>query len=248
MFLMDAIVPIANRVLRKLGIKEIPSQTLCTLDLVDGNAEIDKQISLKVGDSYAVTLNGEKYTLMAAYFEQSEMTYLGNLAATGIPGATDTGEPFFVAEIYDVGKWSVFAVAPGINGKLTIGTAETITPIDKKYLPGPVVIDLDKYGSPTTVTGILWELLGAGGGKRANVDIGSLFDDLKTDNPVRVRFSYPSGGEFMTIAVDGVTIVRTAKRVEQLCFSCVIAQGSVISSVAVTITPSGYITMSVTVA
>ena len=124
----------SNQALQKLGIKEEPAKTLCILELVDGFARLDKRIFLEVGTTYTVDINGDKYTVVTFLDEASNAVCLGNGASIGYPGAADTGEPFFASEVYD-DNWCVIAMAPGISGKLTISTAETITPIDSKYLP-----------------------------------------------------------------------------------------------------------------
>lgn len=117
---------------------------------------------------------------------------------------------------------------------------ETLHPIDPKYLLK--VIDLDKYGSETTITTTLLTLLESGGGNQTVADMGSLFADLNRESPIRVQFTFMD----TVVIVNGATLVKVpGNGVGQMCFECVINNNGTVLRVAVTISSNGHITLGV---
>lgn len=257
MFINDAIAPIANRVLRKLGIKETTEEKVLLDDPLAPGDEFgpgtgsmqEGSLGLVVGKTYTITTDSGTYQAVCKKVPDIEANYLGNPFLFGLD---DTGETFIVVDDNNSEMITAIDFNSGTHIKVSEVT-ETIHPISDKYLPsgGVKVIDLDTYGTTQTITGVLIELLSANGGKKNGADLGNLFADLNTGSTVRVKFSYPSGivGEnFMLnpVVVDGVTTVWSNGSPVQLSFSCVINNNGTVLSVAVTIFVTGDITLSMT--
>lgn len=82
---------------------------------------------------------------------------------------------------------------------------------------GLAIIDLDTYGvQPINL--ILGSLFQQNGGKMENVDLGDLMEDLLTDKPLCMKFTF---GENVP-HVYGVTAVRYSGRCVQLCANIMI--------------------------
>ena len=112
-------------------------------------------IGLEVGKTYTVTTDSRSYTAVCK--EMSGTLLLGN--ANFIMDTLDnTGETFCVVEMDD-GAGLMTVAMDANNGTHMKVSAETIVPIDPKYLPNTVV-DFDKLG----LTAPILELFNTGGG------------------------------------------------------------------------------------
>ena len=102
----------------------------------------------------------------------------------------------------------------------------------------PKVIDLDTYTyAGADLSTILLMLFQDGGGTRILDETVGLFDNLKTNRPIKVKFTFGA----VVVNVMGVTIVTTAgsDNVAQLCFECVINTGTTVYRVAAMFLKSG---------
>lgn len=147
MFLMDAIAPIVNRVLRKLGIREGQIRGKQVLGIAEeysfdvdeetgvGNVWIDDQgLVLEKGKTYEVVVDGKSYHCQAD-------DYFGMGYFLGSKEQTYSDYPFHI----NGDKSTIDLYVKGTETTHTVDVyevTETITPIDPKYLPGvclPVV-------------------------------------------------------------------------------------------------------------
>lgn len=107
--------------------------------------------------------------------------------------------------------------------------AETTHPIDPKYLPGPVVIDLDKYG----ITEVLLALFQNGGGTFSGNDIEDFWEAVNTEKQLKVSFMFPPNSR---VHVNNVTAVRATfsdkEQTVQVSFECIINNKGTVYRVA----------------
>lgn len=127
-----------SRVLRELGVKTEPGKVLLK-ETTASYGVVTEYIGLAVGKTYNVSFLGG--TFQAVCKAGEEIRYIGNLSLL-IEDAENTGEAFCIAEVVEDGEngtvWS-FSVE---GEEFTVSTAETIHPINPKFLPGvclPVV-------------------------------------------------------------------------------------------------------------
>ena len=106
------------------------------------------RVHLEVGKTYTVTLDSGAFSAVCkeGLLEGSIVCFLGNAI---IVGGEDTGEPFFVCSDYVAEAESVHTLVVDMNGgtKCVIATAETIVPIDPKFLPDTVATKADIFGA-----------------------------------------------------------------------------------------------------
>lgn len=107
-------------------------------------------------------------------------------------------------------------------GNAILHTEQTLTPEQQAQArdnigAGMVLINLDTYGTQP-INLILGSLFQQGGGKMENVDIGDLMEDLLTDKPLCMKFTF---GENVP-HVYGVTAVRYRGQCVQLCANLMI--------------------------
>lgn len=135
----------------------------------------------------------------------------------------------------------LYAISTEQGYLAAIEFAETIHPINPKYLPGvclPKVIDLDTYGD-TPVGTILGTLMASGGGQERATGIDGLFADLDTDSPVVFKFTVSGVG---SIGVSGATIVKEAtKGVTGFSFQCITVLNNSLTRVSVIMDRTGAI-------
>lgn len=101
-------------------------------------------------------------------------------------------------------------------------TTQTLTPEQQAQArdnigAGMALIDLDTYGE-TPINLILGSLFQQNGGKMENVDIGDLMEDLLTDKPLCMKFTFGDNVPH----VYGVTAVRYRGQCVQLCANLMI--------------------------
>lgn len=107
-------------------------------------------------------------------------------------------------------------------GNAILHTAQPLTPEQQAQArenigAGLALIDLDTYGTQP-INLILGSLFQQNGGKMENVDLGDLMEDLLTDKPLCVKFTF---GENVP-HVYGVTAVRYSGRCVQMCANIMI--------------------------
>ena len=93
-----------------------------------------------VGEEYTVVVNGTEYKVTAQ--EYSDIVYLGDMSSM-LPPLVGNGEPWGIVSGQGM---NIFAWADGTKSDTTLsitGTAETIYPIDKKFLPSGVLPVVD---------------------------------------------------------------------------------------------------------
>ena len=136
----------------------------------------------------------------------------------GVP-AKPTGEAAGMG--MSEGVYITLLATPMRISKITF--AETITPIDKKYLPVNVV-DLDKYG----ITEVLLALFQNGGGTFSGNDVGDFWEAVNTENQLKISFMFPPDSR---VHVNNITAVRATfsdgEKTVQVCFECIINKGTV---------------------
>ena len=217
MFINDAIAPIVNRVLRKLGIKdEIKVLTY------DGNATWDKLVSVH-GMMFAEIADK---AIAPEAIVRVVATVGGNVAEKSkgelaIQWDTDDvgGRGYYVFTEWEGQQMPILSSWWSANGSEVLAVlsdsdigayvsrieTETITPIDPKYLPGvclPVVVDFDELGITNCVLGLFDENGGT--------------EDLFENNPYgvdvdRVCQAFPTGAGFsakLTVPNTGVMHVN----------------------------------------
>lgn len=107
-------------------------------------------------------------------------------------------------------------------GNAILHTAQPLTPEQQAQArenigAGLALIDLDTYGMQP-INLILGSLFQQNGGEVKNVDIGDLMEDLLTDKPLCMKFTF---GENVP-HVYGVTAVRYSGRCVQMCANIMI--------------------------
>ena len=95
-------------------------------------------MSFVSGIKYTVTIDGTAYETLGWEFSAEGMTAtgLGNLSLAGVPGGTDTGEPFTIMAIPGNGTMCLVLNGEGDGLSATIGIkGEVVHKMDEKYLP-----------------------------------------------------------------------------------------------------------------
>ena len=95
-------------------------------------------IVLELGKSYSVTTDSGTFSAVAKKTAIENMTlyYLGNIK---LLGAEDTGESFLVISAFENEEYYVMCIDYSGGSHMKVETAETIHPIDPKFLPGAVL-------------------------------------------------------------------------------------------------------------
>lgn len=223
---MSITFPTTKQILKKLGGDIERAKVILDADLqivedgtVEGTSFYEKptNITLSEGQTYTVKLDSGTYADVCKVMEYEgyPMHYIGNL---GLVGLTDNGLPFMaywlpaVGEHEDGAQFSLIDANGGSH--ITISEAETVHPIDPKYLPEeatPKVIDFDKYG----ISDVMLTLFGQGGGEYSMGDQSQFWAELTGFNQsssIIVKFTFePFSSEFrttnVTIGRDNETLV-----------------------------------------
>ena len=138
----------AKKALRELGVDATPGKVFLK-ETTASYGVVTRYIGLAAGKTYNVSFLGG--TFQAVCKAGEEIRYIGNLSLF-IEDAENTGEVFCIAEVVEDGQigtvWSF-----SIEGEeFTVSTAETIHPIDPKFLPGVClpVVELSTVFDSTT--------------------------------------------------------------------------------------------------
>lgn len=238
MFCLDAIGPIKRRVIRELQengqigyegetpepmIAEITVEITGILARVSDYAGSDSPMLID-GNPNLVIWDGTPYRCVTTGSKSnSTSVYIGNVYRVS-PDYENTGEPFCIQINRTGGRASVYG-EPGTHTLEIQNLVKTIHPSDPKYLPGPVVIDLDKY----EITTHLLQLFQSGGGTVDMVNMEDFWEAVKTDSPMRVSFAFNA---YSRVNVTGVTTVTHKSKVLQLCFECIMDYSGAVYRVA----------------
>ena len=178
MFLMDAIAPIANRVLRMMGIDTKKTNTWLWPEqkMVSDFSELTFKVGQQLPNKIWVVLDGVTYECEGV--DNGAAIRYGNLVSFG---KENTGEPFAL-EFNKTSTNCYFGIfdpnnpAEGLDDReYTLGIytqTETITPIDPKYLPSggggglPVVELSTEIVNEAVLTADEGAMLTAAAGKR----------------------------------------------------------------------------------
>lgn len=108
-------------------------------------------LPLVIGQTYTVSWDEREYTCVcgAGSLEGYSTIGIGNAAIYG--GGEDTGEPFCIGVVPDLGAWGVFGTDGGSHSLGITGAAERVHQIEEKFLPSPVLwVDLTYHSSTGT--------------------------------------------------------------------------------------------------
>lgn len=97
---------------------------------------VEGAIGLEAGKTYTVKLDSGTYSAKCEPFENTAL-FIGNTGLLGVEGLPNTGEPFLVGTIDDVGDgttWITLFLATDGSTSCTVSD-EIVHPIDPKYLP-----------------------------------------------------------------------------------------------------------------
>lgn len=92
-------------------------------------------LPLVLGQTYTVSWDGREYTCVcgAGSLEGYSTIGIGNAAIYG--GGEDTGEPFCIGVVPDLGAWGVFGTDGGSHSLGITGSVEVVHKIPEKFLP-----------------------------------------------------------------------------------------------------------------
>lgn len=119
----------------------MPEQTLTFVES-EGVRAFEGSVTLNgnnivLGEIYDVKIDDVLYKVECRNL--NDMTFLGNAALTGVPGCDDTGEPFAIRLIFDVGDIFGYTTLGAGNHTISISKTETIIKkIPKEYLPDDI--------------------------------------------------------------------------------------------------------------
>lgn len=208
-----------NRPFGSNGMKTVDILPETTVEIApdSGNAEIAATVPLVEGQTYTVKYNGVDYECVCSTMDQDGVTFyiLGNIGA--MMGSGDTGEPFIVMSIPDIGTCGIIALDGSTSVTLSVsGEVEDIDKMDGKFLPKgtPYIEPFDDVILEETV----------------------LADAVVKDLNIRVEYNLPLGnivpGNIYNIVIDGVTYQAMAYATTEEGITCMLGSGIVGSSVA----------------
>ena len=136
----------------------------------------DYPLDIVEGDKITVILDGVKYNRTA--FIADGILVVGNHGIGNF--GENTGEPFVYRT--EKGGMTVF-MAIGSNFSII----KNITTIDQKYLPGPVVVDLDELGVMNAVKGLMAT---NGGVAHITIDPDKLWNKVRNAPQIICKFGF----------------------------------------------------------
>lgn len=156
-------------------------------------------------------------TTQQVEFAKGDFTFKENYGAEGINAVLVTVSGVTAPVVLAVEGIGFYGFAtPGVDYLSYVEFAETIVPIDPKFLPGPVVLDLTKYDANGQSLNYLVLSLFTGGGGKTSVDntdgTQAFWKDVNTDGRIQLMIDATSvkivsDVKSTTLEPDGKTLV-----------------------------------------
>lgn len=163
---------------QRLGYSDVVDTLIQPEMSVKKQWEVFEYIPLVYGDTYIVVYDGEEYECKC--LEHNGSNYIGDIRL--YTNQTSVVEKFLVM---DVSTRDIFVVNDGITHTISVyHRNKNIKPVDNDYLFK--IIDLDKYGIGT----VILELLAVGGGITTIADATQFWDDINTEQKLRLEMIY----------------------------------------------------------
>lgn len=191
-----------------------PAKTLT----FDGNSE-DKEtwdVMVKISEQFIDLSNAVSITMVVGGTEIQSTDIIAYADDGTVSLFSTKTEQMLAASIHpdsdiglDMGHSGTFVVCEDMAYVSRIEFAETIHPIDPKYLPGvclPVVVDLAKYEALNT--GILYTLA-TNGGVVQDIEVGTFWEEVNTDSPLKISIPADAIGLIGVVVESNLNSVTT---------------------------------------